>query len=104
MEIPFGGGQTELVIELKRDGQLEAAGDAIVEIMGRTGNTPAYHDMLAALDNFDPKKVLTPEEDTFYREAFAKLYGTFGNLAPLVREFWQGSASVREKYNKLHKK
>ena len=84
--------------EGERAAQLQAAEDAITSILGRTGDTPDFHDILIACDGFDSTVKLSAEDDARFREAFKKLYATFGLYAPLVKQFWQGSASVREKY------
>lgn len=82
----------------KKQQQFQAAEDAIVEIMGRTGDTTQYHDVLATLDGYTPDHdaEMTPEEDKRIRTAFENLYTTFGEFSPIVRQFWQGAASVRE--------
>jgi len=82
--------------EARRRAQFEAAADAGTEILGRTGDSRTYHQILIACDGFDPKAKLSPEEDTHYRRAFEDLYTTFGSLAPIIKQLWQGAASVRE--------
>ena len=88
--------------ESVRTKQFYAAEEAITSILGPTGDTKEYHDILIACDGFDPGVKLSAAEDARFREAFEKLYTTFGNLAPLVKQFWQSSASVREKYLASH--